>query len=164
LAVESEVDTKTPADTTPVATASPVATTSSITAASIQGPSANGPDSSSASQSDQDLAPKTIELTPEDCAASTICVQINARENAWVSISVDGKVIAHSTLVAPARKLIAAQRRLVIRAGNIGALDFRFNGAQLPAQGDYDEAKTLSFSPNGLETGAPAPHPTASTD
>ena len=158
LIVDSEVDAKAPADNSPVATATPVTT------ASIQHPSAVVPDSSNTSQPDQDLTPKTNELTPTECAANTICVQINARENAWVSINVDGKVITQSTIVAPARRLIAAQRRLVIRAGNIGALDFRFNGVQLPSQGDYDEAKTLSFSANGLESGTPVSHPASQTD
>jgi len=139
---------------------------SPVTTASIQGPSTDlsSSSSTSASQTDQDLAPKTDELTPTECSSSTICVQINARENAWVSVSVDGKVIMQNTLVAPTRKLIAAQRHLVIRAGNIGALDFRFNGVQLPAQGDYDQAKTLSFSPSGLERGSQASNPTTQTD
>jgi cytoskeleton protein RodZ len=158
LVVDSEVDAKAPPETSPVATATPVTT------ASIQHPTAVLSDSSNTSQPDQDLTPKTNELTPTECATNTICVQINARENAWVSINVDGKVITQSTLVAPARRLIAAQRRLVIRAGNIGALDFRFNGVQLPSQGDYDEAKTLSFSANGLESGASLSHPASQTD
>ena len=161
LAVESEVYAKAPVDTPSVPTASPVSTPSPVTTASIQssstGPSNNS--SASTSQSDQDVASKTSELSPTDCSTSTICVQINARENAWVSITVDGKTIMHETLVAPARRLIAAQRRLVIRAGNVGALDFRFNGVQIPAQGDYDEAKTLSFSPTGLESAPPVSTP-----
>lgn len=158
LAVESGVDAKAPADTSIAATASPVA------AASIQSPSAEVPGTSSTSQPDPDVTPKANELTAEECATNTICVQINARENAWVSITVDGKVVMHGTLVAPARKLIAAQRHLMVRAGNVGALDFRFNGVQLPAQGDYDEAKTLSFGPNGLDRSAPTLNPTTQTD
>jgi cytoskeletal protein RodZ len=164
LSVESEVDSKAPADSAHAITAAPVATASPVTAASIQNPSTEASGSSSTSQADQDLTPKVNELTSEECAASTICVQINARENAWVSITVDGKVMMQSTLVAPTRKLIAAQRHLVVRAGNVGALDFRFNGVQLPTQGDYDEAKTLSFSPNGLEKRLPTPNPTTQTD
>jgi len=40
----------------------------------------------------------------------------------------------------------------VVRAGNIGAVDFSFNGKRLPTQGDYDEARTLNFDVNGLRT------------
>lgn len=157
-AVDTQISTKASVETSPPTTASPVTT------ASIQGSPTEPTASASTQQSDQDLTPKTNEMSPTECAASSICVQINARENAWVSISVDGKVIMQNTLVAPTRKLIAAQRHVVIRAGNVGALDFRFNGVQLPAQGDYDEAKTLSFNPNGLESRTTAPNPTPQTD
>lgn len=164
LSVESEVDAKSQVDTPSATTTPPVTTGSPVTAASIQSSPAEASGTSSTSQPDPDLTPKASELTPEECATNTICVQINARENAWVSVTVDGKTIMHSTLVAPTRKLIAAQRHLVVRAGNVGALDFRFNGVQLPSQGDYDEAKTLNFSPNGLVRGAPTPNPTTQTD
>jgi len=164
LAVESEVDAKASQDTPSATTPSPAPTGTPVAAASIQSPSTEVSGSSSTSQPDQNLISKANELTPAECASSSICVQISARENAWVLITVDGKVIMRSMLVAPTRKLIAAQRHLLVRAGNIGALDFRFNGVQLPAQGDYDEAKTLSFSPNGLERPAPTPNPTAQTD
>jgi len=169
LVVDSEVDAKASGDISPAITPSPgtrtpSAATAPVTTASIQGSSAEASDGSSTSQPDQDLAPKTSDLTPAECATSTICVQINARENAWVSVTVDGKVVMQSTLVAPTRKLIAAQRHLVIRAGNVGGLDFRFNGVQLPTQGDYDEARTLSFSPNGLEKGATTSNQITQTD
>jgi hypothetical protein len=41
-------------------------------------------------------------------------------------------------------------------------LDFSFNGKQLPAQGDYEEVKTLTFDANGLHPPTPKPSsPTA---
>jgi len=40
----------------------------------------------------------------------------------------------------------------VIRAGDVGALEFSFNGKKLPIQGDYDEVKTLVFDANGLRS------------
>jgi hypothetical protein len=41
---------------------------------------------------------------------------------------------------------------VIIKSGNIGALDFVFNGKKLPSQGSYDEVKTLTFDPNGLQS------------
>jgi hypothetical protein len=55
------------------------------------------------------------------------------------------------TLVAPAEKSVAAQREIIVKAGNVGAVDFSFNGRKLPAQGDYGQVKTLNFDPNGLQ-------------
>jgi len=90
-------------------------------------------------------------LAAVEYSAAVLCIAIRAREDAWVSINADDKLILQSTLIAPTQKLIVARHRVVIRAGNIGALDFFFNGQPLPPQGDYDEAKTLSFNTKGLE-------------
>lgn len=86
---------------------------------------------------------------------------IKAQEDSWLSISVDGKQVMQDTLTAPAEKSISAQREVVIRAGNVGGLEFFFNGHKLPVQGDYGEVKTLSFSARGLQPQATAPAPAA---
>jgi hypothetical protein len=60
-------------------------------------------------------------------------------------------------LSAPAQKSIRADKEIVIKAGNIGALDFEFNGQKLPTQGDYGEVKTLTFDAHGLQASARQP-------
>jgi cytoskeleton protein RodZ len=95
---------------------------------------------------------------------------VRAREDSWLSVSVDGEIVTRSLLTAPAQKSIRAQNEIVVRAGNVGALDFEFNGKKLPTQGDYGEAKTLTFDARGLQPAAPksevpqpdAPKPEAS--
>jgi cytoskeleton protein RodZ len=87
----------------------------------------------------------------------TILVTIRAREDSWLSISVDGEIVTHALLTAPAQKTVRAQNQVVIHAGNVGALDFEFNGKKLPAQGDYGEVKTLIFDAHGLQPPAPKP-------
>jgi hypothetical protein len=59
------------------------------------------------------------------------------------------------TLVAPAERSVEAHSYITIRAGNVGGLDFSFNGEVLPAQGDYDEPRTLHFDAQGLEGPVP---------
>ena len=91
-------------------------------------------------------------------------VLIKARQDSWISISVDGEVTMQDTLIAPAQKSVTAEREIVIKAGNVGALDFEFRGKTLPSQGNYGEVKTLTFGPNGLQpppptTQVPAPEP-----
>lgn len=78
-------------------------------------------------------------------------VVVEAHEPAWVSIRVDGKEVMQDVLGASAQKAIEAHKEVVIKAGNVGALEFMFNGKKLPAQGDYDEVKVLTFDPNGLQ-------------
>jgi cytoskeleton protein RodZ len=78
-------------------------------------------------------------------------VLIRAREDAWVSIVADGKPIMRETLLASRETSVEAHRYITIRAGNVGGLDFSFNGEVLPAQGAYDVPRTLHFDAQGLE-------------
>jgi cytoskeleton protein RodZ len=97
-----------------------------------------------------------------DAIPRSFPVAVNAREDSWISITADGKQLSEQMLVAPAEKSIEARDEIVIKAGSIGALDFSFNGKHLPAQGDYEEVKTLTFDANGLHPPTPKPaSPTA---
>ncbi len=92
-------------------------------------------------------------------ANGTFQVLIRAHEDSWLSISVDGEIVTRSLLTAPAQKSVRAQNEIVIRAGNVGALDFEFNGTKLPSQGEHGEAKTLIFNSQGLQPSTPKPDP-----
>jgi cytoskeleton protein RodZ len=89
---------------------------------------------------------------PATPPGGSFLVSIKAREDSWISITVDGEVTTQRTLVASSQKSVAARDELVIRAGNVGALDFEFNGKILPPQGAIGEAKTLTFNAQGLES------------
>ena len=78
-------------------------------------------------------------------------LKIAAREDAWISITADGKQILQDTITAGTQKSIRATKQIVVRTGNAGGLDFEFNGERLPAQGEPGEVKTLEFGPDGLE-------------
>ena len=95
---------------------------------------------------------KAATVTP----AGSLRVLIKAREDSWISITVDGEVTTQDTLNAGAKKSVSAEKDIVIKAGNAGGLDFEFNGKKLPAQGNHGEVKTLTFDSNGLEASAPA--------
>ena len=78
-------------------------------------------------------------------------VLVTAREDSWLTITADGKQVMRDTLTAPAAKSVEAVKEIVIRAGNMGALEFSFNGKKVPVRGDFDEVKTLVFDANGLQ-------------
>jgi cytoskeleton protein RodZ len=77
-------------------------------------------------------------------------VQITARQAAWVAITADGQQTVEDTLSASAQKSIEAHTQVVVKTGNVGALDISFNGKKLASQGSYNQVKTLTFDPNGL--------------
>jgi len=88
---------------------------------------------------------------PTVSKSSSFLVSIKAREDSWISITADGKVILDQILVAPAEKSVQAQKEVVIKAGNAGGLEFSFNGTKLPPQGDYGQVKSLNFGADGLQ-------------
>jgi cytoskeleton protein RodZ len=115
------------------------------------------------SQAGKELPPQSVAADPllqrgdSPIISSASAVQtdgltlvINVRRDAWLSIFADGRDIVTGTLVAPIKRMVRAHNEIVIRVGNIGGVDFTFNGRQLPSQGGYGEARTLRFDSNGL--------------
>ncbi|HZP62515.1 MAG TPA: RodZ domain-containing protein [Terriglobales bacterium] len=105
-----------------------------------------------------------ISTTPapatETASSHGLVVRIKAREDAWVSVSVDGEVTTELTLAANSEKTFRGHDQIVVKAGNIGALDFEFRGKPLPPQGTPGEVKTIAFSGSGwhaLSKPGPAP-------
>jgi cytoskeleton protein RodZ len=84
-------------------------------------------------------------------AAGGFSLRIQAKQDSWLSITADGKPIPQAVLPAGSEKSIEANREIVVKAGNVGGLDFWFNGNKLAPQGKLDQAKTLTFAPLGLQ-------------
>jgi cytoskeleton protein RodZ len=82
-------------------------------------------------------------------------------EECWVSIVADAQPPVEATLSAPYEKVVQARNQVVVKAGNVGALDIYFNGKKLPSQGEYGTVKTFVFHPEGLQPSAPKSETTA---
>jgi cytoskeleton protein RodZ len=119
-------------------------------------PAATPPSESTPALSGRTTAPSSSssQLKSEVPANAPLLVLIKAREDSWLSVSVDGEIVTRALLSAPAQKSVRAEKEIVIKAGNVGALDFEFNGKKLPSQGDYGEVKTLTFDAHGLQPAA----------
>jgi cytoskeleton protein RodZ len=103
-------------------------------------------------------ASESQRLTPLPTRRFTVLLKANEEsEESWVSIAIDGKPPVEAILTAPAQKVIQATNEVVIKTGNVGALDFFFNGKRLPPQGDYGIVKTLTFRSGGLQPPPPRP-------
>ncbi|MGH9505078.1 MAG: helix-turn-helix domain-containing protein [Terriglobales bacterium] len=102
--------------------------------------------------SGRDAAPSTA--LPAESAAHAgvfnINILIKARQDSWVAITADGKPVVEETLAASGEKSIEARNQVVIKTGNVGALDISFNGKKLAPQGENNEVKTLTFDQAGL--------------
>jgi cytoskeleton protein RodZ len=87
-----------------------------------------------------------------------LSLKIALHAESWLSITADGHpVLQGSSFSAPTQKTIHAEREIVVKAGNVGALDLEFNGKKLPAQGTDGEVKSLTFDAAGVHQSAPSP-------
>lgn len=111
-----------------------------------------------AAQTATDVPASTI-VPSASPAPVTFSVRIKASEDSWVSVTADGKPVFEDTMEELAEKSLEAHSELVVRVGNLGGLDFWFNGTKLPVQGEEGEVKTLTFDTNGLRPQVPKPQP-----
>jgi cytoskeleton protein RodZ len=95
--------------------------------------------------------PQESRLQPAGSTPSAIVVKMKANDDSWLSITADGKPVMQDTLAAEEEKSITADKEIVVKAGNVGGVDFWFNGHKLAPQGEYGNVKTLSFDRNGLQ-------------
>ncbi len=84
-------------------------------------------------------------------------VVIHAREDSWVSITADGKTVLDELLAADSERSIQGRKEIIVKAGNSGGIDFRFNGKKLETGGTSGEVKTITFGPGGMLPSAPSP-------
>jgi cytoskeletal protein RodZ len=141
-----------------------VSTSSRPAAVASTGYPASEPSRSGQPQQPQEaVAGGTPSTTPSDHSSmatappGSFVLLIHAKDDSWLKVTADGNQVFDDTLAAPGEKSIPARDQIVIKAGNIGGLDFTFNGKSLPKQGVDGEVKTLTFRPDGLQPAAPKP-------
>ncbi len=111
------------------------------------------------------VTPKTAQnlATQESAAAAPAAtpgeftVVIEAREESWISITADGTASASEILAAGSARAVRGRKEIIVKAGNAGGVDFRFNGKKLDIGGEFGEVKTVTFGPQGILPNAPAP-------
>jgi cytoskeleton protein RodZ len=145
--------------TTPVSqNSSPSSETVSVPASSSLSqtitPAAVQPKTPSSLPSGSDHA---LTAKPSSSAPQSINLKIKAREDSWISITVDGEVMTRDIMTAGTQRSIHASRAIVLKTGNAGALDLDLNGKSLPVQGDIGEVKTLIFDASGFHPAPPSP-------
>ncbi len=118
------------------------------------------PTSSSMGVSAKPVPPKTSQgLAPALPAATPgeFTVVIQAREDSWISITVDDEIVSSGLLLAGSQRTVRARKEIIVKAGNSGGIDFRLNGVKLDTGGEPGEVRTLTFGPRGILPNAPAP-------
>jgi cytoskeleton protein RodZ len=103
--------------------------------------------------------PQTSQEAPAVPAPGEFTVVIQAREDSWISITVDGETLSSELLSAGSERTVLGRKAVVIKAGNAGGVDFQFNGKKVDIKADYGEVKTVTFGPAGMSQSAPISTP-----
>ncbi len=106
------------------------------------------------------VAPKTPQTVVAAAPTTTpgeFTVVIQAREESWILITADGKTGPSELLTVGSERVIRGQKEVIIKTGNAGGIDFRFNGKKLDTGGQFGEVKTVTFGPDGMVPNAPPP-------
>jgi cytoskeleton protein RodZ len=91
------------------------------------------------------------ESTPKPAAVErSFSVMVIAKEDAWVSLTADGKMVVSRVLSAGEQQSARAGSRIVLITGNAGGVDVSFNGKALGAIGNESQVRTLTFTSAGL--------------
>jgi len=102
--------------------------------------------------------PVSATSPPPPAVPRPLSLHFRLRADSWLSITSDGhEVLQGSSFGALTEKTVHASREIVVKAGNVGAIDFEFNGKPLPPQGAEGEVKTLTFDATGLRPPTPQP-------
>jgi cytoskeleton protein RodZ len=85
----------------------------------------------------------------EQVAVHNFTVVVRAKEDAWVSITADGKSEMQKTLRAGKQKVVRAGKQIVLTTRNAGGIDVSYNGKALGALGNENEVRSMTFTPSG---------------
>jgi len=105
---------------------------------------------SAATSEPQPASPVTVEKkAAEKPQARNFFVVVKAKEDSWVSLTVDGR---KSSFVLPTdrQRLVWAGSKIIVNTRNAGGIDISFNGRPLGSIGNENEPRTLTFTTAGL--------------
>jgi cytoskeleton protein RodZ len=83
-------------------------------------------------------------------APGEFAVTVRAREESWVSISIDGKHTGSEVLEPGDERTFRARTDVVLKAGNSGGVDLLLNGKPLAFTGEQDVVKIITVGPSGI--------------
>jgi cytoskeleton protein RodZ len=105
------------------------------------------------------VIPKAPSQTTAPPAPGEFVVAIQAREDSWTTITADGKTIYSGLLSAGDQRDVRGRNEVIVKAGNAGGIDLRFNGKELTRPGQSGQVRTLTFGPGGLQANRPTTPP-----
>ena len=95
-------------------------------------------------------APAASSSAPETSpSAEGFTLKLNARQDSWVSIAVDGQPVMTGTLSG--ERTFQARREVKMTVGNAGAVEISQNGRALPSLGPDNVVRTITITADGVQ-------------
>lgn len=86
------------------------------------------------------------ETPPPPVKVKKAVVVIEARQNCWLNVVVDGETVFSRTLKAGEKQEFEGKQSVYIKAGNAGGIDITYNGKKVEPIGKYGEVKEIEFT------------------
>ncbi len=123
-------------------------TSKPLTTNSITSQPAKPQTTARSSNSVQSTTPLPSALPSSSASAKPVTVSLNASDESWVQVIVDGKVAFEGTLQKGTQKSWGGQKQIIISAGNAGGVSVSYNnGAAKPLGAAGDVVQDLKFPP-----------------
>ena len=110
-----------------------------------ESPSNAASDRATSESKDASKPPRAPVAKAPAARAPSYTVAVTAKSDSWVSIVADGKTIMEGVLDANQNRSVKFEKEMVLRTGNAGGLDVRYNGKLLGALGADNQVRTLRF-------------------
>lgn len=91
----------------------------------------------------------TAPTAPVAKPGEPVRIDIEAKEDSWVRVKVDGKTEYEGLLKKGEKRSWTAKEELSVRAGNAGGVIVAFNQEEAKPLGDLGQPKTVTFKPSG---------------
>ncbi len=136
------------AEAVPAQPVSPPAATSQTT-----GPTTPGEDAARSAASALPPGPDKASSPANATQPSSdgFVLTIKAKEQAWISVTTDGKTEPSELMGAGEQKMVRAQRRVVLRTGNAAAIELYQNDKLLPSLGGAGQVRKVAITTAGLQ-------------
>ena len=96
-------------------------------------------------------APEVPAVPAAEVPASSFTVQVRANEEAWVQITVDGKLLSAGVLAPATEKRVRAAKEVVIKTENAAGVDVLLDGRPMGPLGEEHAVTTVTLTAAGIQ-------------
>lgn len=89
--------------------------------------------------------------TASGAAAGEFLLLVRAKEDTWLTLTADDRVVMQGMLRAADTREVRATKSVVLRMGNAAGVEVSYNNKAMPPLGHVGEVKTVVFTPEGLQ-------------